>query len=96
MHGQNSAMILSEQAKAANAKANIIWRFYSDSANQWRWERLAFDGTVLENSMSSYKGYEDCLANAGIQGYVLLPALSTKPASASRKTKRPYMRFSSR
>lgn len=89
-------MILSEQARADNAKANIIWRFYSDSAHQWRWERLAFDGTVLESSPSNYKGYEDCLANACIQGYVLLPSLSTKPASASRKTKRPYMRFSSK
>lgn len=89
-------MILSEQAKAANAKANIIWRFYSDPAHQWRWERLAFDGTVLENSPLGYEGYEDCLANACMQGYVLLPSLSTKPEKASPKTKRSYVRLSSR
>ena len=89
-------MILSDQAKAANAKANIIWRFYSDAAHQWRWERLAFDGTVLENSVSGYKAYEGCLANACKQGYVLLPSLSTKRESASRRTKRSYIRFSSK
>ena len=94
MHGQNTAMILSEQAKAANAKANVIWRFYSDPANRWRWERLAFDGTVLEHSASGYKLYEGCLANACERGYLLLPSLSTKPPSTSLKTKRSYIRFS--
>jgi hypothetical protein len=87
-------MILSEQAKAANAKANIIWRFYSDCAHQWRWECLAFDGTVLKHSASGYKLYEGCLADACEMGYVSLPSLSTKPVSTSKKTKRPYTRFS--
>ena len=89
-------MILSKQAKAANAKANIIWRFYSDPAHRWRWECLAFDGTVLEHSTSGYKQYEGCLANACERGYLLLPSLSSKPVSTSQKTKRAYMRFSSK
>lgn len=94
MDGQNSAMILSEQAKAANAKANVIWRFYLDSAHRWQWECLAFDGGVLEHSKSGHKLYEDCLANACERGYLLLPSLSTRPASTSKETKRAYMRFS--
>lgn len=96
MDGQNSAMILSEQAKAANAKANVIWRFYVDAAQRWQWERLAFDGAVLERSKSGYKLYEDCVANASERGYLVLPSLSTRPASTSKATKRTYTRFSSK
>ena len=96
MQGRNPAMTLTEELQSKYARANQIWRFYSDSARQWRWERLAFDGKVLEHSPSGYKGYDDCLANACMQGYVLLPSLSTKTASSSRKTKRPYIRFSSK
>ena len=86
--------MLSEQAKAANAKANIIWRFYLDAQHWWRWERLAFDGTVLDHSKSAYKLYETCLANASECGYVLLPSLSTKPPSTAPAMKRSYMRLS--
>jgi hypothetical protein len=94
MHEQDSAVILSEQAKADNAKANIIWRFYSDPAHRWRWECLAFDGTVLEHSVSGYKLYEGCVANACECGYLLSPSLSTKPVSTSQKSKRSYLRYS--
>ena len=75
---------------------NLIWRFYSDSAHQWRWQRLAFDGTVLEQSKSGYSQYETCMANACERGYVFLPALSTKPKSTAPKIKRSYMRLATK
>lgn len=83
-----------KQLQTENAKANQIWRFYSDAAHQWRWERLAFDGTVLEHSGSGYPHYEGCLANACESGYVSLPSLSTRPEKALPKTKRSYVRLS--
>ena len=89
-------MTLTEELQAKYARANQVWRFFSDSARQWRWERLAFDGTVLENSTAGYAQYEDCLANACERGYVSRPSLSTRAETPSPKTKRPYMRLTSR
>lgn len=89
-------MTIIEQLQSKHAKANLIWRFYSDSDRQWRWEQLAFDGTVLDQSKSGYKLYESCLANAVERGYVLLPSLSTRPNSTTSRTKRSYVRASYR
>lgn len=89
-------MSVIERFKSENAQVNLIWRFYTDSARQWRWQRLAFDGTVLEHSESGYPQYESCLANACEWGYVFLPSLSTKPKSTPSKTKRSYTRVSNR
>ena len=72
---------------------NQIWRFYTDPAHQWRWQRLAFDGTVLEHSKSGLTTYDNCVANACKCGYVFAPALSTKPESKPSKMKRSSMRF---
>ena len=76
-----------------NAQANRIWRFFSDSDHQWRWERLAFNGTVLEQSKSGYPQYESCMADASESGYVFLASSSTKPKSTAPKKKRSYMRM---
>ena len=77
-----------------NADVNHIWRFFSDAAHQWRWERLAFDGTVLERSMSCYPLYDNCVANASGSGYVFVASpASTRPKSTSPRTKRSYMRM---
>jgi hypothetical protein len=73
---------------------NIIWRFYSDPDQRWRWQCLAFDGRVVEESKSGYKEYETCLANAREKGYVFLPSQSTRPESATpTKTRRSYSRI---
>ncbi len=77
-----------------NARVNYTWRFFSDSSHQWRWERLAFDGTVVEHSQSSFPQYESCVANATESGYVFVPSSSTKAPSAS-KPKRSYVRIPS-
>ena len=84
---------LYERLKLKNAQVNVIWRFYSDSDQQWRWQRVAFDGTILEHSKSGYAQYETCMANASESGYVFLPSSSTKPKSTAPKKKRSYMRM---
>jgi hypothetical protein len=89
-------MKLMRRIAPETAKANHIWRFYTDAGRQWRWEKLAFDGTVLEQSKVGYPQYEDCLSTACKSGYVLLPSLSTKTETQPRKAKRSYMRLSSR
>jgi len=86
-------MNLIERFKSENPQANLIWRFYSDSAHQWKWEHLAFNGTVLERSECGYPQYESCLANACERGYVFWPSLSSKRESTSPKTKRSYIRL---
>ena len=70
---------------------NDIWRFFSDSDHQWRWERLKIDGTVLQHSKCAYPEYEACVANASQSGYVYLPSSSTRPESPLLKRKRSYM-----
>jgi hypothetical protein len=85
-----------ERLPSAVAKTNHIWRFYTDPARLWIWERLAFDGTVIERSAKGYKEYEECMVNAREKGYVFLPSLSTKPENTSPKTKRSYVRLSTR
>ena len=79
-----------ERVRPDKPQVNLIWRFFSDSAHHWRWQRLAFDGTVVEHSKSAYSQYESCLADASEHGYVSFPSLSTKPNSMSSKAKRSY------
>jgi len=86
-------MHLIERAGADAPKANCIWRFYADSAQHWKWQRLAFDGSVIEHSKSAYSQYEACLANAREHGYVSFPSLSTKAKSTPSKPKRSSMRL---
>ena len=70
---------------------NLIWRFYSDSDQRWRWQHLSFSGAVLAESSKAYAEYEGCLASATEQGYVFLPPLSTRPKSSSGKARRTYV-----
>ncbi len=72
---------------------NLIWRFYSDPEGRWRWQRLSFDGSTVHESKTGYKEYEACVASAREQGYVFLPALSTRPESSQPKTRRSYVRL---
>ena len=89
-------MNLTQQVKSGNAQVNLIWRFYSDSAHSWRWQRLAYDGTVVEHSKSSYAQYESCLADACEQGHVSLPSLTTKAERKTLKVKRSYIRLTTK
>ncbi len=89
-------MHLIERARADTPKVNLIWRFYRDSARHWKWQRLAFDGTVIEHSTTAYSQYEACLANASEHGYVSFPSLSTKAKSTPAKVKRSSIRFTTK
>jgi len=84
------------QTASGNPQLTSVWRFYSDASHRWRWQRLDFDGTVVEGSKSAYSQYEACLANATKHGYVSSPSLSTKPTSAPSKLERSYTRFPTR
>jgi len=53
---------------------NIIWRFYSDPTQSWRWQRLSADRTVVSESLRGYKNYEGCLADAIAKGYRFQPS----------------------
>jgi hypothetical protein len=86
-------MNLIARVRPDNPQANLIWRFFSDSTHHWKWQRLAFDGSVVEHSKSAYSQYEACLADAREHGYVSLPSLSTKANSTSPKVKRSSIRL---
>lgn len=73
-----------------NARENYTWRFFSNADHQWRWERLAVDGLIVEQSESSYPQYENCVANACEKGYVFLPSSSTKTQNTPPRKKRSY------
>ena len=72
---------------------NLIWRFFTDANGKWKWQQLAFDKSVIEESKTPYKEYEECLADARARGYIFRPALSTRPESTAPRTKRSYVRY---
>jgi len=78
------------RAEAWALRENLIWRFYMDPAQRWRWQRLAVDRTVVETSRSGYAHYEACVANAGEHGYAAHPSRSTKPIRETSNAKRTY------
>jgi len=53
---------------------NVIWRFYMDGQQRWKWQQLSVDRSVVAESARAYKDYEACLANAQVQGHEYLPA----------------------
>lgn len=75
---------------------NRTWRFFMGSDHKWRWQILAFDQTVLEESAGRYKQYESCLADAEEHGYHFSPSLSTRPAQDPLRKQRKSYKFSKR
>ncbi|MBE0615361.1 MAG: hypothetical protein IH604_16960 [Burkholderiales bacterium] len=67
-------MHLSKSARPEYPQTRIVWRFFADSSHQWKWQQLAFDGTIVANSKSSYLQYEACVSNASKHGYLAAPA----------------------
>lgn len=61
---------------------SLIWRFYVDEHRQWRWQQLSVSRAVIAESVSGYKVYEACIANAAEKGYVFVAA-KTKPLPAN-------------
>ncbi len=53
---------------------NLVWRFYIDPDHRWKWQRLAFDRTVIAESTRAHKDYEACLVDAHKSGYDFEPS----------------------
>lgn len=48
---------------------NDKWRFYRDSNDQWRWQRIASNGRIVGSSSEGYQNLTDCQANARRNGW---------------------------
>lgn len=57
---------------------NVIWRFYVDGQQRWKWQQLSADRSVVAESAKAYKDYESCLANAQGQGHEHLPSIGRR------------------
>jgi len=45
------------------------WEFYQDKAGDWRWRRIAPNGSIVGASTEGYKNRSDCVDNARRNGY---------------------------
>ena len=71
---------------------NLIWRFYTDDKQRWKWQRLSVSREVITESHAAYKEYERCVADAKDNGYIFQPSQARLmpnsgnplPASAQR------------
>ena len=64
---------------------NLIWRFYTDDNQRWKWQQLSVSREVIAESSTAYKEYEACVADAKSKGYVFHPSqarLAPKPSLA--------------
>jgi hypothetical protein len=53
---------------------NVIWRFYMDTEQRWKWQQIGAGQAIVAESSTGYSDYEACLADAKDRGYVFLPA----------------------
>ncbi len=69
------------------SQPQIVWRFYSEPHNEWKWQRLSVVGDVITESTRGYISYDECVADAKRSGYVSEPAQTRKPFDNSRHVK---------
>ena len=67
---------------------NMIWRFYLDQNQRWRWQHLAFNLDVMAESGKGYKDYEGCVENAVAKGYISLPSQTMKAKASDHLRRR--------
>ena len=53
---------------------NLIWRFYTDGNQRWKWQQLSVGREVITESVVGYQEYEGCVADAKSKGYVFQPS----------------------
>ena len=53
---------------------NLIWRFYTDGNQRWKWQQLSVGREVITESVVGYQEYEGCVADAKSKGYVFHPS----------------------
>jgi uncharacterized protein YegP (UPF0339 family) len=58
---------------------NLIWRFYLDQNQQWRWQHLTVNRDVVSESRKGYKEYEGCVENAQGQGMFAYRLKQSRP-----------------
>jgi hypothetical protein len=82
---------------ATGAIVNLIWRFYTDDSQRWKWQQLSVGREVITESDAAYMEYEGCVADAKSKGYVFQPsqarlapkAANTNRAANARRRKQP-------
>ena len=67
---------------------NLIWRFYLDSQQLWRWQQLRFNSEVAAESAKGFKEYQHCVDNAQAQGYDYQPSKTTQEKPRTRAWRR--------
>ena len=45
------------------------WTFYKDKKQEWRWKRVASNGSIVGAASEGYKNRLDCLDNANRNGF---------------------------
>ena len=64
----------SPPARPAKARVpleeSVVWRFYTDPEQHWKWQRLSVWGEVISESTTSHQNYEGCLTDAQGSGYL--------------------------
>jgi len=67
---------------------HFIWRFYTTEDQRWRWQKLATDRSVIEESADGFAAYESCMSNACDKGYVFQAQKSTAVRTLPRWSSR--------
>ena len=57
---------------------NVVWRFFMDQNQAWKWQQLSADRTVISESAAAFREYEGCLADARVNGHVFEPSQPRK------------------
>ncbi len=60
---------------------NVVWRFFQDEQQHWKWQQLSSDKSVVGESKAGYSDYEACLADARDHGHNFLPAQAARGKS---------------
>ena len=67
------------------SKAHVVWRFYTEPAHEWKWQRLSVQGKVISESTKSYESFDGCVADAKDSGYVFQPSQAKRPSAAPHR-----------
>jgi hypothetical protein len=62
---------MTQQRKASRPADR--WRFFRDTANQWRWKYI-MQGKTVAQAYEGFAEYVDCVADARVHGYRESPA----------------------
>ena len=58
---------------------NVIWRFFVDGNQHWKWQQIGAGQSVVAESAKGYTNYEACMEDARDQGYVFTASKGRRP-----------------